>query len=407
MYKFEANSTHQDTFIVTGDIIAMWLRDSTNQVLPYIKFADKDDHLKNMLRGVISRQAKSVLIDTYANAFQLEGSGPSPHSDDITTKPTFAGAQLDAMTLPIFERKYEVDSLANVLKLSGDYYSQVGDLTPFNGDWLQAVNLIVNTFLEQQTGSMESSFPYRFQKHTTQQRETLQNGVGAPGKFTGMIMTAFRPSDDAHVFPYNIPQNALAVTALRGVLPILQKKGADKLITKVKNLADEADKGIKQHGIVNHTVVGKVYAYEVDGYGSFLFMDDANLPSLLSLPVFGYVSVNDSLYINTRKAVLSQSNPWFFSGSAGQGVGSPHTGLGAIWPLSVITQGMTSTSDTEIMDCISTLMDTTAGTGLMHESFTRNDATVFTRRWFAWANTMFGEFILQIATKRPHLIFNT
>jgi meiotically up-regulated gene 157 (Mug157) protein len=222
-----------------------------------------------------------------------------------------------------------------------------------------------------------------------------------------MVKTAFRPSDDSHVFPFNIPQNALAVTGLRGIVPILQKLQAGDLITKVKSLASEIDNGIKKFGVVQHPIAGEVYAYEVDGFGSFLFMDDANMPSLLSLPMFGYVHVNDTLYQRTRNAVLSKVNPWYFSGSVANGVGSPHTGLGLIWPLSIISRGMTSNSDTEIQQCLNMLLRGTDGTGLMHESFSRNSASTFTRVWFAWANTMFGDFILQLASQRPHLIFNT
>lgn len=227
------------------------------------------------------------------------------------------------------------------------------------------------------------------------------HAVGAPAAYTGMSKSAFRPSDDATTFPFLVPANAMAVVELREVASLLTRLQQQELALKSTQVADEIDKGIKSHGGSS-----TVFSYEVDGFGNRLFMDDANVPSLLSLPYLGYLSMDDPKYQRTRKMVLSTStNPYFFNGTAGQGVGGPHVGLNRIWPMSIMIRALTTDDDAEISDCLEMLKASSAGTGFMHESFSKDDVNVYSRSWFAWANSLFGELILDLRTRKPHLIF--
>ena len=127
-------------------------------------------------------------------------------------------------------------------------------------------------------------------------------------------------------------------------------------------------------------------------------MDDSNAPSLLSLAYLGDVKPNDPIYRNTRKFVLSDSNPYFFKGKAGEGIGGPHIGYDMIWPMSIMMRAFTSLDDAEIQNCMVSLMNTDAGTGFIHESFNKDDPKNFTRAWFAWQNTLFGELVLKLVS---------
>jgi meiotically up-regulated gene 157 (Mug157) protein len=156
--------------------------------------------------------------------------------------------------------------------------------------------------------------------------------------------------------------------------------------------------------VIDHPDYGKVYAYEVNGFGSFNLMDDANVPSLLGMPYLDAVKNTDPVYINTRKMLLSLNNPFFFKGTAGEGIGGPHVGKDMIWPISIIIRAITSNDDAEIKECIEMLRKTHGGTGFMHESFHKNDPTKFTRKWFAWANTLFGELLWETYTQKPQVL---
>jgi meiotically up-regulated gene 157 (Mug157) protein len=149
-----------------------------------------------------------------------------------------------------------------------------------------------------------------------------------------------------------------------------------------------------------------VWAYEVDGYGTQLFMDDANTPSLISLAYLGVCEYDDDLYRHTRLAAWSTRNPYFFRGTAGEGIGSPHSGLRMIWPMSQLMRALTSRDDAEIVGCLRAILATHGGTGFIHESFDQDDPTRFTRSWFAWANSLFGELVLWLAQRKPALLQN-
>jgi meiotically up-regulated gene 157 (Mug157) protein len=387
-----------DTFVITGDIDAMWLRDSTAQVWPYLPLLREDDALRELMAGVINRQAQCVRIDPYANAFLPSIGVASEWKTDQTE-----------MRPGVHERKYELDSLCSVLRLSVGYFRACGDRSCFDRDWREAVELIVQTIEIEQRGSDEADgSPYRFARRASRGTDTqpLAGGECYPYRRCGLSRSPFRPSDDACQLAFPIAANAMAVVCLRGLAELLDELQGerDPLAKRARALAGEIDAAIARVGIHEHPVHGAIYAYEVDGMGSRVFMDDANVPSLLSLPYLGYCRRDDPLYQRTRGYLFSSENPFYAGGSAGRGIGGPHVGVGWIWPISIIMQAMTSDDDAEIIGCLEMLKRTHAGTGFMHESFWKDDATKFTRSWFAWANTLFGELILMLDRDRPHLL---
>ena len=412
-----ATSSNETTFVITGDINAMWLRDSTNQVLPYLQFATADRNLQHLLAGLVRQQAQLILADPYANAHNLNDiAGPSPNINDQTTVPGFGPSRSNAMVPGIYERKYELDSLCAFLKLSNEYYTATKDLQPFqHPSWTQAVELVLQVMKDMQSSTEQQyvqpgGATYQFQRQASEPTDTLLHGVGHPGAFTGMVRSAFRPSDDATTLPFLVPANAMAVVELRKVVLVLTAlvKSGGRLadvIQDASTLATAIDQGIQKFGIGVHPLTGdKQYAYEVDGFGNMYYADDANIPSLLSLPYLGYVKASDPVYVATRKFVLSNNNPWFFKGTAGEGVGGPHVGLNSIWPMSIVVRALTATDETEILDCVDLLVASTASTGLMHESFNKDNVNDFTRPWFAWANSLFGELIMQVYAKYPDVL---
>jgi meiotically up-regulated gene 157 (Mug157) protein len=388
---FEMNDGKPDTYVITGDIDAMWLRDSSAQVWPYLPFIKEDKNLQQLIAGVIRRQTQCILLDPYANAFYKDHNKISEWKDDLTD-----------MKPGIHERKWEIDSLCYPVRLASRYWELTADSSVFDNDWKQAMKLVVKTFKEQQR--LNGKGPYHFERKTSWAIDSVPlGGWGYPTKKVGLIHSMFRPSDDATIYPFLIPDNLFAVSSVRQ-LAIFSVQFNDKdLENDCLYLLDQLIGAIKQYATVNHPQFGKIYAYEVNGFGSCNLMDDANVPSLLALPYLDD-SVDKIIYTNTRKFVLSASNPFFFKGKAGEGIGGPHVGMDYIWPISIIMRAMTSTNDTEIKQCIQWLKATHAGTGFMHESFHKDDPSKFSRKWFAWANTLFGELVLKVAKERPHLI---
>jgi meiotically up-regulated gene 157 (Mug157) protein len=385
-----------DTFVITGDIPCMWLRDSSAQVQPYLGLARKDPALRRLLAGVIARQARCILIDPYANAFLR----------DPTAKTDLAWAKSDLTEMKpgVAERKWELDSLAYPMRLAHGYWRATGDASPFDSAWRAAMARAVETMRVQQRKTGPG--PYRFQRAAASPTETLLlDGYGAPTRKVGLIHSMFRPSDDACVFPFLVPDNLFAVVALRQLAELNVAIGGEAALSgECRSLADEVQGALQAHGRIRDADGGSVWAYEVDGYGNQLFMDDANAPGLLSLPYLGVCAADDPVYRRTRARVLSADNPYFFAGKAGEGVGGPHEGLRMIWPMSIIFRAVTSNEDGEIRACLKMLRDTDAGTGFIHESFDQDDASKFTRPWFAWANSLFGELILDLAARKPALL---
>lgn len=389
--EFEIIDGKPDTYVITGDIDAMWLRDSSAQVWPYLQLCSKDEPLKQLIAGVINRQARCILKDPYANAFYKDPNKVSEWKDDNTK-----------MQPGIHERKWEIDSLCYPIRLAHGYWKATGDTSVFDEQWQAAMKLVVKTFREQQR--KEGKGPYSFMRRTEYATDSLPlGGYGYPVKPNGLICSMFRPSDDATVFPYLIPSNLFALESLKQL----------KAIYRAKSIKDDADtdgliedliKGLNACATHIDNELGEIYAYETNGMGSVNLMDDANVPSLLSLAYLVPGMENNVVYKNTRKFVLSQRNPFYFKGHAGEGIGGPHVGADYIWPLSIIMRGITSKDEQEIRSCLLTLQKTHAGTGFMHEAFHKDDAAKFSRPWFAWANTLFGEFVLKVYRERPALL---
>jgi len=385
---------HPDTFVITGDIDAMWQRDSSAQVHPYLPYARQDPKLARLLQGVVRRQVRNILIDPYANAFVRSPSDPPLK---------WAVHDRTKMQPGVGERKWEIDSLCYTLRLAHGYWRATGDTSPFDAQWKQAAEAIVRTFRQQQR--LAGHGPYSFQRLSTNPLDTVAlGGYGNPARPVGMIFSMFRPSDDSCTYPLFVPANLFAIRALTQLQELASAVSAHQLANDCEALLRTVRPAVQQYARVRHQRFGEIWAYEVDGYGNQHLMDDANAPSLLSLPYLGCCGVQDPLYQRTRKFVLSRANPYFFEGSAASGVGSPHTGLGSIWPMAIIMRALTSTDDREIVQCVKWLRDTTAGTDFMHESFDANNPAKFTRVWFAWANTLFGELILQLADRKPALL---
>ncbi|MCM1449245.1 MAG: glycoside hydrolase family 125 protein [Clostridiales bacterium] len=388
-YRIDKSDGHHDTFVYTGDIHAMWLRDSGAQVWPYVQLCNDDKELKNMVEGVIRRQFKLICIDPYANAFNDGPTGGEWQSD------------LTDMLPEVHERKWEIDSLCYPVRLAYEYWLVTGDDSIFDNTWLQAITKILETFETQQHRDADNVGPYRFQRVTERALDTVNNdGHGSPVKQCGLIVSAFRPSDDATTLQYLVPSNFFAVSILRKAADILTKVNKnEELAQRCTSMANEVETALHKHAVVNHPKYGPIYAFEVDGFGNSYMMDDSNAPSLLSLAYLCDVPVDDPVYQNTRRFVWSDSNPYFFSGTAGEGIGGPHVGYNYVWPMSVMMKAFTSTDDNEIAECIKSLMATDAGTGFIHESYNKNDAADFTRAWFAWQNTLFGELILKLVNE--------
>jgi uncharacterized protein len=390
--NFKIKNNRPDTFVITGDIHAMWLRDSTAQVTPYLSLINEDEKLKQLIAGVINRQTECILIDPYANAFN-DGAGKSEWLSDHTD-----------MKPELHERKWELDSLCYTVRLAYNYWKIAKDTSIFDENWLKSAQTIIKTCKEQQRINGRGN--YKFGRTTSWSTDTVPgNGYGNVTKPIGLIHSIFRPSDDATLYPFLISSNLFAVVSFRQIAEISLKVYKNTIFAKeYTDFANELEVAIKKYAVINHPKFGKIYAMEIDGFGNCLLQDDANVPNLMSLPYLGAVKSNDIVYQNTRRFILSENNPYFFKGKAAEGVGSPHTLVNQIWHLSIIMRAMTSTDDKEILQQLRFLKKTHANTGFMHESFDKNDAKNFTRKWFAWANTLFGEMILKIEKERPHLL---
>lgn len=369
-----------DTYVFTGDLPAMWLRDSTAQVRPYLVLAKDDPELAAMIKGLVRRQLKMILIDPYANAFNESNNGMG-HQKDMTDISGW-----------IWERKYEVDSLAYPLQLAYLYYKNVDDVSIFDDLYVKAVNVILDVWKLEQNHSASN---YRFMRNTWRLEDTLKNeGLGSPVGYTGMTWSGFRPSDDACVYHYIVPSNMFAVVVLgyvEEVSEFILKN--ENLFKKAEYLRKEIEKGIKNHGIIDYE--GKsIFAYEVDGLGNALVMDDPNVPSLLSAPYLGYCDFSDPIFQNTYEVILSEANPYYYKGKVASGCGSSHTPVDYIWPIALAMEGLINPDQEVKRSIIDLLVNTDGETKMMHESFHVDDPTQYTRVWFSWANMMFCELVM-------------
>jgi len=412
--------SYSQTFVVTGDIHAEWLRDAARQLSVYQNLTKYDDDLKELMRGAINTQASFILVNPYCNAFH-----PPKGAQDAGIKP---GQTHQDKVSPrvhwkyVFECKWEIDSLASFLTLTNEYYAATQDHTIFNSLWFNAVANILTVLRRQSSPTFDEEggilpFFYTFQRNTNVGTETLPlAGTGNPVNYgTGLIRSAFRPSDDACIYQFFIPGNAhMAVelnktsAILASLTDVLEEEELPKFVEETKKYGATITKGIYDHAIFDHKEFGKVFAYEIDGYGGSVFMDDANIPSLLSLPDLGFLNKEDPIYQNTRKMILSKrGNPYFLQGRHFKGIGGPHIGIHNAWPMSLLLQIRTTNDEKEIMENLNTVLKTTGNLGLVHESVQVNypGGREFTRPWFAWANSELGKTILDLAKRKPHLIF--
>lgn len=369
-------------FVITGDIPAMWLRDSAAQLKPYVPYAKEDEDLQAILRSVIQKYTFYVRLDPYTNAFNSRPQNGYTEDDRSNFQSGW-----------IWERKYEVDSLCAPLYLAHQYYQVTGDKSIFTEEFRLMIQTIADTFTTEQRHDRS---PYWFvREHAWAPSDTLpMHGRGRPVNFTGMTWSGFRPSDDSCKFGYLIPSNMMAAVALDYAGELLQAGFEDPALeARCESLAAEIRDGIETYGVCDHPKYGRIYAYETDGFGNYNLMDDANSPSLLSIPYIGYKPAEDPIYQNTRRFVLSQDNPYYFVGKAAKGIGSPHTPPRYIWHIGLVMQILTSLDPAEKRECLDMLARTHAGTNYMHEGFDADDPARFTRPWFAWANTLFAQML--------------
>ncbi len=370
------------TFVITGDIPASWLRDSVEQVVHYIPFAKEDKDLQRIIGGLIKRHVQYVRIDPYANAFNESANDWHWNKNDGTE-----------MSPWVWERKFEIDSLCFVVRLAYLYWKETELTDIFDEDFRVAMEEIVKVFRTEQY-HMEQS-PYRFGRDNGIAHDTLQNkGLGMPVNYTGMVWSGFRSSDDACDFHYNIPGNMFAVVALRQMQEFFEWIFRDQdYVRELQKLEQEIDRGIALYGVYRHPEFGPIYAYETDGFGNHCLMDDAGTPGLMSIPYLGYTSADDPIYQNTRRFALSKQNPFYYEGTAAKGIGSPHTPPNYVWHMALSMQGLTAQTKEEKLELIAMLENTDADTGYMHEGFHVDDPTVFTRKWFAWSNSLFSQLV--------------
>ena len=370
-----------DYFVITGDIPALWLRDSAAQLRPYMPLCKDSVELCEIMKGVIRRHVFYVTLDPYSNAFN-EIANERSHRDDT-----------DFSSPYIWERKYEVDSLCASVYLAYDYYDVTKDASIFTDDFRRMLLTVLRVFITEQRHTEQSE--YYFIRKNCRETDTMpNNGKGNPTGYTGMTWSGFRPSDDRCKYNYLIPANMMAVCAMRKAAELLRAGyNDDENALRCETLAKQIKEGIETYGVVDQPGIGKMYAYETDGLGNYLLMDDANSPSLLSIPYIGYCEKDDPLYLNTRKFILSDNNPFYFEGKAAKGVGSPHTGQDMIWHISLIMQILTTTDDEEKTACLKMLSETHADKFFMHEAFNKDDPADFTRSWFAWANALFAQML--------------
>ncbi|WP_313468517.1 glycoside hydrolase family 125 protein [Carnobacterium sp.] len=373
--------TDGTTFLLTGDIPAMWLRDSTAQVRPYLLVAKEDADISDMIAGVVERQLQYVNLDPYANAFNEEANNAG-HQDDHTE-----------MNPWIWERKYEIDSLCYPIQLSYLLYKETGRTDQFNKTFKEAVKKILALWKVEQN---HENSPYNFERDTWREEDTLVNdGKGSPIGVTGMTWSGFRPSDDRCIYNYLVPSNMFAVVVLDYLKEVYMEILKDSaIVDEITALREEIQSGIEKFAKVKNAAGETVYAYEVDGLGNYSIMDDSNVPSLLAAPYLGYCAEDDEVYLATRKTILSKENPYFYEGNCAKGIGSSHTPENYVWPIALAMEGLTTSDKNEKKRILDLLVENDAGTKLMHEGFDVNNPNNYTREWFSWANMMFCELVL-------------
>lgn len=371
-----------EVYMLTGDIPAMWLRDSSASVIQYIDFAKDDQDVFNLIKGLIKRQFFYIEVDPYANSFNKEPNGAGHQGDEGLRTPY------------TWERKFEIDSLCYPMWLLYRLYKVTGDQSLLSPRFVEISKIIIDTFKKEQRHHELSSY-YHYRPGEKEGFNIPNHGKGGPVGYTGMIWSGYRPSDDACKYGYFLPGNMFAVVALRRMHELLSVIKEDELAAEALTLAQEIDEGIRKYGTVEHPKYGKIFVYETDGLGNYLLMDDANVPGLLSIPYFEYLNASDEIYQNTRRYCLSADNPYYFEGKVLKGIGSPHTPSGYVWHIGVTLQALTSSDKEEIKSLIEMVRDSDAGTYYTHEGVDKDNPEIYTRSWFAWSNSLFSYLLLK------------
>lgn len=383
-WKGYANGSDNEelTFIITGDIKAMWLRDSANQLQSYVSLLEPSsdgDSLASLYRGVINLQSRYILYDPYCNAYQPpieSGIKPSVNTagvEDVVT-PTYSNKT-------VFECKYELDSLAAFLEISRNYYNATGDIDFFKKyKWVATVEKIMDTAEGEMIPTYQSDgkvneLPYTFARGSDVGTQYPVNSG------TGLIRSSFRPSDDWTIFQFLIPSNMMFSSLLEPCSEIASKIGESDLAKRMSDLSSSLRTAIQNYAIFSSSKYRDIYAYEVTGYMDQNFMDDANIPGLLSAPVYGFLDIDDQVYQSTRKFLLSADNPYYMHGPVISAIGGPHDGPGYAWPMASIVRILTSNDDHEITQQLQELVSSTDGLGLMHESINTFNESDWTREW--------------------------
>lgn len=405
------DETNNDTFITTGDIRAMWLRDSSFQIFPYLKFCKEDEKLNKMILGLFNRQLNCIKIDPYANAFNKDDSKSSIWEGDLTYKKTSEGNYEKAMNNLLWERKFELDSIIIPFYTMCLYINSTGNSEILNEKFFECLSIVLNVIEKEKRGTddedNEGGPEYIFQRIIREPFDSLHLGRGNPCKTNAMIKSSYRNSDDCSMFPFNIPENALLVVTFNKLSEILElfKPELKDTIDNLKSVSKKVCESIYSNGVFRDENGNKFFAFEVDGFGNYYFMDEPGYPSLISLPFFGFLGKEDEIYINTRRKILSERNPYFIKGKCGEGVSSSHGNRRYIWTLFTIMRGLTSNDKKEIEDCLNLLVASAEKTGFMHESFNVNNAEKYTREWFCWANSFFGVFVDFVIENFPEIVF--
>jgi len=364
-------------FVRTGDIEGMWTRDSAAQLHPYIPLASDSPEFQSLLEGALRSQAKYIAIDPYSNAYHK-------------TWKNYDDARLLRGGY-VFTGNYEMDSGAYFLRFLKSYADVVPTSAILREPQIhEAVTILMKLYrLEQNHSNSQYKYPL------APPWELPGGPNGKPVGYTGMVWNAFRPSDDPHTFGYHIPGNLFLASYLPFVGNVAKEVWQDEELARyAEELRNDILNGVERYG--TKSVDGKtVYCYETDGLGHCNLMDDANVPSLLSIPYLDPSGehYNREIYTNTREFILSDKNPWFFQGSVASGIGSPHTGKNMIWPMSLIMQAFTTESPKEKLDLIKLVMNS-AKDDVLRESFNKDNKQKTTREWFAWPNALFAELVM-------------
>lgn len=397
------DSTENIAFVITGDIDAQWLRDTGNQLAQYHSILSLDPELATLVKAIINNEARYVSQYPYCSAFQ-----PPPESG---LSPTVNDWAIDVIVNPpvdnqtVYECKWELDSLCSFMKLSRSYYQATGDSSFINNEWQAAIEQIFAVIYEQTQPTFDRDWNLVSYYNWTGEAGSLPGAVnnggnGEPKGYTGLVGTSHRPSDDLSTFAFLTPANAMLVVELNYLVNMLDSVGQ---LGNISALARHYSSVIEE-AIWSTTLVNDIFAYETNGLGSRYVMDDANVPSLLSLPYLGFLNITHPAYIATRKVLLSRANPYYVVGANFSGIGGPHEDAWNPWPMALVSAIYGTDNDEEIMQYLYLIANNTDGLGLIHESINIYDYS-YTRPWFAWANSYFAEMLLDLAQRKPYLIF--